>query len=137
MLSSESGQQILGSHQRRLAHRARRLAIFDAWNKNPHFNLVGQEFGLTRVRVRQIVWKAIVSDGCRSDQARAWMAQLDEDGYWLRRYELGFAKSGSGHVASRRLRTDTLHEGSAPVKADGASAKAQCCHENSSDWNID
>lgn len=95
MLSSNSGKEIPTSCQGRPAQRARRLAIFEAWNKNPDFKLVGREFGLTRIRVRQIVWKAIVSDGCRSDQARAWMAQLDGDGYWLSRYELGFAKSRS------------------------------------------
>jgi hypothetical protein len=71
------------------------MAIFEAWNKNPNFTAVGREFGLARMRVHQIVWKAIVWDGCRSDQARAWMARLDNEGYWLRRYESGFTREGS------------------------------------------
>jgi hypothetical protein len=76
------------------------LAIFEAWNKNPSFTAVGLEFGLARMRVHQIVWKAIVWDGRRSDQARAWLARLDDDGYWLRRYERGFTKSRSSQRPS-------------------------------------
>jgi hypothetical protein len=76
------------------------LTIFETWNQNPNFSAIARALGLTKARVHQIVWKAIVSDGCRSDQARAWMAQLDADGYWLNRYEAGFGKSKS---TSRRV----------------------------------
>ena len=89
---------MLASHPespRRLAQRARRRAIFQAWSQNPNFNAIAREFDLTSGRVRQILWKAIVSDGCRSDQACAWMVQAAADGHWLRRYEAGFSNPAS------------------------------------------
>ena len=77
---------------RREQHRLRRLAVFQAWDKGGTFADVGREFGLTGVRTRQIVLKAVMSDNCRSERARAWMAQLDTDGYWLARYDRGFQR---------------------------------------------
>ena len=50
---------------------------------------IGRKFGLTRIRTRQIVLKAVMGDGCRSERARAWMAQIDETGFWLSRYDAG------------------------------------------------
>jgi len=94
MSNSSASRPVLNGLPVRAAQRERRLEIFLAWNRNPNFTAVGREFGLTRMRVHQIVWKAIVWDGCRSDQARDWMARLDPDGYWLRRYEAHFKKPG-------------------------------------------
>jgi hypothetical protein len=53
---------------------------------------IGRKFGLTRIRTRQIVLKAVMGDGCRSERARAWMAQVDEEGFWLSRYDAGCQK---------------------------------------------
>jgi hypothetical protein len=101
MLNANFGKEISRGDQRRLMQRARRVAIFEAWDKNPSFAAVGRELGLPGRRVRQIVWKAVVSDGCRSDRARAWMARLDTDGYWLRRYEADFRASGRAPTPTR------------------------------------
>ena len=51
------------------------------------FAEIGRKFDLTRIRTRQIVLKAVMGDGCRSERARAWMAQIDETGFWLSRYD--------------------------------------------------
>ena len=65
----------------REAQRLRRRAIFREWDKGGTFAEIGRKFGLTRIRTRQIVLKAVMGDGCRSERARAWMAQLDEKGF--------------------------------------------------------
>jgi hypothetical protein len=87
--------------------RSRRLTIFSRWSDGgTTFAEVGREFGLTRMRTRQIILKAVMDDGCRSERARAWMAQLDTDGYWLRRYEANFKKgrpSSSAAYVEKRL----------------------------------
>jgi len=74
------------------AQRLRRLAVFREWDKGGTFAEVGRKFGLTRIRTHQIILKAVMGDGCRSERARAWMAQLDEKGFWLSRYDAGFEK---------------------------------------------
>jgi hypothetical protein len=71
--------------------RQRRLEIFRVWSEGGSFREVGEKFGLSRVRANQIVWKAIVWDGARSDRAREYAARLDSDGYWLKRYDQGFS----------------------------------------------
>jgi hypothetical protein len=87
----------------REAQRLRRLEIFQEWDKGGTFAEIGRKFGLTRIRTRQIVLKAVMGDGCRSERARAWMAQVDEEGFWLSRYEAGFQKS-SRETKKSRLR---------------------------------
>jgi len=106
----------------REAQRLRRLAIFREWDKGGTFAEIGRKFGLTRIRTHQIVLKAVLGDGCRSERARAWMGQLDEEGYWLSRYDAGFQK-GSRKKKKNRLRavhakTSSSHE-THPSKGDG------------------
>ena len=76
----------------RAEQRARRASIFKLWSKGGSFAGVGKALGLTRARSHQIVWKAIVDDGLRSERARAWMAKLDAGGYWLKRYDEEFRR---------------------------------------------
>ena len=77
---------------RRAAQRARRVAIFSEWNTGTTFVEVAKRLGLAPRRVRQIVLKAVIDDGCRSKRARAWMAQMDKQGYWLSRYDAHFRR---------------------------------------------
>ena len=104
---------------RREAQRRRRLAIFREWDKGGTFAEVGRRFGLTHVRTREIVLKAVMGDGCRSERARAWMAQLDEEGYWLSRYDARFQKGSRKKKKSRlravRAKTSTLPETRTPT----------------------
>ena len=106
----------------REAQRLRRLAIFREWDKGGTFAEVGRKFGLTHVRTREIVLKAVMGDGCRSERARAWMARLDEEGYWLSRYDAGFQKGSRKKKKSRlpavRAKTSTSPETHIP-KGDG------------------
>jgi hypothetical protein len=90
----------------RETQRLRRLAIFREWDKGGTFAEVGRKFSLTHVRTREIVLKAVMGDGCRSERARAWMARLDEEGFWLSRYDAGFQK-GSRKQKKSRLRVPT------------------------------
>jgi hypothetical protein len=85
----------------REAQRRRRLAVFREWDKGGTFAEAGRKFGLTGTRTREIVLKAVMGDGCRSDRARAWMARLDEEGYWLSRYDAGFQKGSRKNKKSR------------------------------------
>lgn len=97
----------------REAQRLRRLAIFREWDKGGTFAEVGRKFSLTHVRTREIVLKAVMGDGCRSERARAWMARLDEEGYWLSRYDAGFQK-GSRKKKKSRLRAVRAKTGTSP-----------------------
>jgi hypothetical protein len=86
----------------RAAQRRRRLAVFREWNKGGTFAEIGRKLGLTGIRTREIVLKAVMGDGCRSERARAWMARLDKEGYWLSRYDAEFQK-GSRKKKKGRL----------------------------------
>jgi len=94
-------QLLLGSALRE-AQRLRRLAVFREWDRGGSFAEVGRKFGLTGARTREIVLKAVMGDGCRSERAGAWMAQLDEQGYWLSRYDAG-SQNGSRKKKKSRL----------------------------------
>jgi hypothetical protein len=106
----------------REAQRLRRLAVFLEWDKGGTFAEIGRKFGLTRIRTREIVLKAVMGDGRRSERARAWMARLDETGFWLNRYESGFHKGSRKKKKSRlpavRAKTSTSPETHIP-KGDG------------------
>jgi hypothetical protein len=106
----------------REAQRRRRLAVFREWNKGGTFAEAGRKFGLTRIRTHEIVLKAVMGDGCRSDRARAWMARLDKEGYWLSRYDAGFQKGLWKNKKSRspaiRAKTSSSSETHIP-KGDG------------------
>jgi len=106
----------------REAQRLRRLAIFREWDKGGTFAEVGRKLGLTHVRTREIVLKAVMGDGCRSERARTWMARLDDKGYWLSRYDTGFHKGSRKKKKSRlpavRAKTGTSPETHIP-KGDG------------------
>ena len=98
----------------REAQRLRRLAVFQEWDKGGTFAEIGRKLGLTGIRTREIVLKAVMGDGCRSERARAWMARLDETGFWLNRYESGFPKGSRKNKKSRlpavRAKTSTSPE---------------------------
>jgi hypothetical protein len=72
--------------------RRRRVMVFEAWSSGGTFADIGREFGLSPQRARQIVFKAVVDDGARSDRARKWFSVMSGDGHWLRRYDIGFAR---------------------------------------------
>ena len=99
---------------RREAQRRRRRAIFREWDKGGTFAEVGRKFSLTHVRTREIVLKAVMGDGCRSERARTWMARLDDKGYWLSRYDARFQKGPRKKKKSRlpavRAKTRTAPE---------------------------
>ena len=99
-----AGERVSASREKkpglREAQRQRRLAIFREWNKGGTFAEIGRKLGLTRIRTHEIVLKAVTGDGCRSERARAWMAQLDEKGYWLSRYDAGFQKGSRERMKS-------------------------------------
>ena len=97
----------------REAQRLRRLEIFLEWDKGGTFAEIGRKFGLTRIRTRQIVLKAVMGDGCRSERARAWMAQVDEEGFWLSRYDAGFQK-GSRETKKSPLASSPRETSSSP-----------------------
>ena len=96
----------------REAQRLRRLEIFQEWDKGGTFAEIGRKFGLTRIRTRQIVLKAVMGDGCRSERARAWTAQIDETGFWLSRYDARFHLAGDEEepLASSPRETSSLPE---------------------------
>jgi hypothetical protein len=87
---------------RRAAQRARRIAIFHEWDEGTTFVEVGKRLGLAPRRVRQIVLKAVIDDGCRSNRARAWMAHIDKEGYWLSRYDADFRRGPKLRAGSSR-----------------------------------
>jgi hypothetical protein len=97
----------------RAAQRRRRLAVFREWNKGGTFAEIGRKLGLTGIRTREIVLKAVMGDGCRSERARAWMAQLDKEGFWLSRYDARFHK-GSRKKTKSRLRAVRAKTSSSP-----------------------
>jgi len=94
----------------REAQRVRRLEIFQEWDKGGTFAEIGRKFGLTRARTRQIVLKAVMGDGCRSERARAWMAQVDEEGFWLSRYDAGFGERLAGDEEEPACEQSTRHK---------------------------
>lgn len=99
----------------RTEYRERRQALFEAWSTGTDSCAqVGGQFGVSSIRARQIIWKAIVTDGCRSPRARELMEKADSDGYWLRRYDANFQNSDEHQLsiltkAESALRTWMTH----------------------------